>query len=260
MKVNYVGYREGAQHYERIWRPDGSGDYLFLFFMTSMHVCLDDEIAVASPGSCIIFTPGQEQDYSALREFVTSFVHFSATEEEIRSFGLPLNTVFDPGDGEYIDRQIRELRKEFFTALPLSDIEMDALLSRLFVSAARLLRENAIENESDRKMYNLFCQARFTMLSNCESEWSSTNMGEMVGLSRSQFYKYYDEFFGVSPIADLAKARIEKAKSLLTNKNYQVTEVASMCGYASIHHFSRTFKEYTGLSPLAYVKHITGKA
>ena len=75
----------------------------------------------------------------------------------------------------------------------------------------------------------------------------------MVSLSRSQFYKYYTDFFGVSPMQDLTAVRIEKAKQLLTNKNLQVTEVAYRCGYNSIHHFSRTFKEHCGMSPVAYV-------
>ena len=83
-------------------------------------------------------------------------------------------------------------------------------------------------------------------------------MSQMVDLSRSQFYKYYIDFFGISPMADLQQARIEKAKNLLTNRELQVTEVAERCGYASIHHFSRTFKEHTGLSPLQYVKQVTG--
>ena len=81
-------------------------------------------------------------------------------------------------------------------------------------------------------------------------------MCEMVSLSRSQFYKYYVDYFGISPIQDLNNARIEKARNLLTNRNFQVTDVARLCGYASIHHFSRTFKEHTGLSPLAYLKSI----
>ena len=92
------------------------------------------------------------------------------------------------------------------------------------------------------------------MLANCEREWASTNMCEMVSLSRSQFYKYYSDFFGVSPMADLQKARIEKAKILLSDHALSVTEVARRCGYRSIQHFSRTFREHCGISPLNYQK------
>ena len=136
---------------------------------------------------------------------------------------------------------------------------MDALTRQILITIAREQDAEKIQEENERKLYNLFCQARYTILSNCEKEWASTNMSQMVSLSRSQFYKYYNDFFGVSPMADLQEARIEKAKFLLTNDRLQVTEVAKRCGYASIHHFSRTFKEHCGMSPLAYVKDVTGQ-
>ena len=128
----------------------------------------------------------------------------------------------------------------------------------MFVLMSRNADLREKESIGDPALYKLFKEARYTMLTNCEREWASTNMPGMVSLSRSQFYKYYHDFFGLSPMQDVNLARIEKAKVLLTNENYKVTEVAQMVGYSSIHHFSRTFREHVGMSPLAYVKAVTG--
>lgn len=254
--VNYAGYNVEEKRDARVLRPDGSGDYTLIFFLTNMHVILDDEIQEAWPGSCVLFRPTDIQDYNSVHDFRYSFVHFSAPKEEIEKYGVPFFTVFTPKDPNYVNDTLREIQEEYFTLNSFSEDVMDGLLKSLFASLSRERIAEEMDLEAGRPLYNLFCQARYTILSNCDKEWASTNMCQMVSLSRSQFYKYYNDFFGVSPMADLAAARIEKAKFLLTNKSLQVTEIATLCGYASIHHFSRTFKEHCGMSPLAYAKEV----
>lgn len=257
LKINHIGFDVTGKNYERVYRPDGSGDYLLLFALSSLHVCLENEIAVAAPSAMIIFEPGKVQEYSAVRDFRLSYIHFSASRAEMDRFGLPVGEVFYPKNPELVRQFIEQIFREYFSKDVLFEDEADSLLRNLFVLLHRERNAEEKEELTNSKLYKLFLEARFTMLSNCEKEWASTNMCQMVSLSRSQFYKYYDEFFGLSPMADINAARIEKAKVLLTNESYKVTEVAEMCGYKSIHHFSRTFKEHTGVSPLAYVKAIT---
>ena len=259
MKVNYVGLEATGEKYTRVYRPEGSGDYLFVMFHEEMHVLLENEIAEAAPGAMILYRPGVTQDYSALRDFSISFVHFSASREDFLGVEFPIGEVFYPENPEIVRQYFEQLNKEYYTRDVMFEAEMDSLLRNLFVLLSREFHAKKETDEEKASLYRLFCQARFTMLSNCEKEWASTNMPEMVSKSRSQFYKYYNEFFGISPMADLNRARIEKAKVLLTNKDVSVTEVSSLVGYASIHHFSRTFKEHTGMSPLQYVKWVTNR-
>ncbi|MBR5739319.1 MAG: helix-turn-helix transcriptional regulator [Lachnospiraceae bacterium] len=258
IKVNYVGYETVEENYTRIHRPQGSGDYLLVYFLTPMHISRENDIAVAMPGSVMLFEPGREQDFSAIREFKISYVHFTVRKDEMDSFRLPIMEVFYPEEEGLVNQYIDQINKEFNTRDFLFEYEMDSLLRNLFVRLSRSIHARKIEEENNTSLYNLFCQARYMMLSNCEKEWASTNMPEMVSLKRSQFYKYYTEFFGISPMADLNRARIEKAKSMLTNEDVNVTDVAAAVGYSSIHHFSRTFKDHTGFSPLQYVRNVTG--
>ena len=259
LKVRYVGYEVVGENYARIFRPNGSGDYVLVYFHETMHVLLENEIAVAEPDTMILYKPGVEQDFSALRDFSATYVHFTADPEEVARLGVPEMKVLCPENADIVRQFLEQLNREYYTRDIGFEDQMDSLLRNLFVYLSRELHENSPELADRASLYRLFCEARFTMLSNCEKEWASTNMPEMVSKSRSQFYKYYNEFFGISPMADLNRARIVKAKILLTNKDVSVTEVASLVGYASIHHFSRTFKEHTGLSPLQYVKRITNR-
>ena len=47
---------------------------------------------------------------------------------------------------------------------------------------------------------------------------------------------------------------IEKAVSLLGYSKISVTETAKLCGFSSVHYFSRKFKERTGVNPTHYLK------
>jgi AraC-like DNA-binding protein len=72
--------------------------------------------------------------------------------------------------------------------------------------------------------------------------------------SLSRFCVLYKQFFSVTPIEELLDARIEKARALLEYGHKSVTEVAELCGFSSIHYFSRKFKKKTGVSPSEYNK------
>ena len=47
---------------------------------------------------------------------------------------------------------------------------------------------------------------------------------------------------------------MEKAKSLLEDKNIFIYEVCEYVGYSDANYFGKVFKKYTGLSPEGYRK------
>lgn len=259
IQVTYAGLNAEEENYSRIHRPNGSGDYLLLYFIMPMHVVLEREIIDAEEGDVLLYEPGIEQDYGSIREFRISYIHFQADKAEMDAFKFPKNIVFHPENPELVHEYMEQVCREYFTKNVHHEFQEDALLRNLFVILSRTFHSDEMNQKTNSLFFNKFLEARRVILANCEKEWASTNACEMVHLSRSQFYNYYEKFFGISPIADLNNERIQKAKYLLTNKEIHVTDVATMCGYKSIHHFSRTFKQHTGLSPIQYVKSIHRK-
>ncbi len=67
---------------------------------------------------------------------------------------------------------------------------------------------------------------------------------------------YYNDWFkkrtGVSPGNYLRRIRIDKAKELLENTNFSVTNIAVMVGYSSNSTFTRAFRSIEGMSPKSY--------
>ena len=52
---------------------------------------------------------------------------------------------------------------------------------------------------------------------------------------------------------------MEKAKNLLLNPNYRVSEIAFEIGFQSLTHFNRIFKNIAGQSPTEYRRQLSAK-
>ncbi|SDX31358.1 helix-turn-helix domain-containing protein [Eubacterium barkeri] len=74
---------------------------------------------------------------------------------------------------------------------------------------------------------------------------------------------YYNDWFkqqtGVSPGIYLRRTRVEKAKDLLRNTRFSVTNIAVMVGYSSNSTFTRAFRSITGMTPKMYRESHTGR-
>ncbi len=64
---------------------------------------------------------------------------------------------------------------------------------------------------------------------------------------------------GQSPITYLLQVRMEKAQNLLLHTNATVREIAEHVGYLDEFYFNRMFKQYTGVTPGSFKRHIHEK-
>ncbi len=79
-------------------------------------------------------------------------------------------------------------------------------------------------------------------------------MAETVNLSPGYFSNLFRAEVGMSFSDYLIQVRVENAKSLLRRFDLSVDAISRKCGFNSLAHFSRTFKDRCGLSPLKYRK------
>ena len=81
---------------------------------------------------------------------------------------------------------------------------------------------------------------------------SVSDIAEYVGLSKNYFLTCYKEYTENSIWDYVTEVRIEAAKHYLISGQEKIGAVARMVGYESEYHFSRKFKEWTGVSPKEY--------
>jgi len=68
-------------------------------------------------------------------------------------------------------------------------------------------------------------------------------------LSPFHFHRRFTELLGLTPKHFLLECQIDEAKRLLVGREKELTEIASICGFAHQSHFTSRFKQATGLTP-----------
>lgn len=95
----------------------------------------------------------------------------------------------------------------------------------------------------------------------CYFEGGITNdrLAALCGISTVHFRKTFQSVYGVSPIKYLNELRLGKARSLLGSDYVSISQIAESVGFAGIYHFSKMFRQSTGLSPSEYAKTVKGR-
>ena len=70
-------------------------------------------------------------------------------------------------------------------------------------------------------------------------------------ISRNTCFRYFQSYFGKSPLEVLNEHRLTVAASLLSGDK-PITEIAFSCGFGSSSYFARTFKAKFGMTPQKY--------
>ena len=252
--LNFCEYNRSNSDYDRIFRPRGSGDFLFLYFKTPMRFIW--AISLLSPGdnACIFYIPGNPQHYQAVRKFRNSYVHFPAEKIWQNGSDFPATKFFTPVTAREIDHCIQKLQHEYLNREVFSRDYEYALLCQLMITASRELRSTDTGKSADSELCSLFQKIRLEMLTNYEKPWTTEKLCAMANLEKSQFYSCYRNFFDSTPHADLNLLRLEKAKNLLTNEALPVQQVALLCGFSNLSHFSRYFRKNCGCSPSEWAR------
>jgi AraC family transcriptional regulator len=68
-------------------------------------------------------------------------------------------------------------------------------------------------------------------------------------LSEFHFYRLFRTAYGCSPHQYIIQLRINYAKQQLAHSTYSISDIAMRSGFSSIHSFSKSFREQTGVSP-----------
>lgn len=80
------------------------------------------------------------------------------------------------------------------------------------------------------------------------------------GTGRTRLMTLFKTATGLGTIAYFNKLKIEHSKSLIRLHAYNMTELSERLGFTSVHHFSRSFKKETGMTPTEYARSVKARA
>jgi AraC-like DNA-binding protein len=163
------------------------------------------------------------------------------------------NLQFTPGAG-FLDEPIRSLGLSLLPALRTPE-----RANRLFTDHAGLaLAVHTMEAYGGQASSRLIRggltpwqekRAKDMILSDLKGATPLQTIAEACGLSVSYFSRSFRKSTGLPPHAWLLKARVERAMTMLRQKDATLGEIAVACGFADQSHFTRIFTRQIGTSP-----------
>jgi len=73
-----------------------------------------------------------------------------------------------------------------------------------------------------------------------------------VAMSRSSIERRFKASLGRTPHEEVLRQRVERARTLLVDTDWDLKQIAAACGFAGREYFGNVFKKATGESPAAY--------
>lgn len=130
-----------------------------------------------------------------------------------------------------------------------ADLNLKELLIRLVQSQhlVQVEQETAEKNNHSRLHYILhFIQENLT------EKIAVDTLSRKAYMSRNEFFRWFREQFGITPLEYINRERVKLAKQLLSEKQHSITAVSHQCGFTDVNYFVRLFKKSEGITPGAY--------
>lgn len=109
-------------------------------------------------------------------------------------------------------------------------------------------------NIDDRQGGQILYRAKEYIRQHLNLKLTLTDVGQAIYVSPNHLSRLFRERLAITFLEYITNLRMDKAKILLLEPGIKIYEVADSVGYGSWKHFSRAFKELTGLSPADYRK------
>lgn len=251
------GFRAGLFREDETYRTvrnRGSDDYLLIVTRSGGGLHRGDEVLRLSPGTALLYTPGNPQDYG--------------TDPETGRWEFVWSHFVPPGDWEplllwpqtghtgflRLDRHAPEVHRA-----------MDELVAWLTTGRRTRFAWNALERallwcEQENPLADFRCRdarildALSYITEHLHEPLRVARIANAVGLSRSRLAHLFREQLGMGIFDYVEDQRIRKATDHLRMSDRPIAEIAALVGYDDPLYFSKRFKSRTGSSPSRWRK------
>lgn len=130
-----------------------------------------------------------------------------------------------------------------------ADLNLKELLIRLMQSQHLLqVRAESCEQNNHSRLHHILHYIN----DHLTDKIAVDTLSRKAYMSRNDFFRWFKEQFGITPLEYINRERIKLAKQLLVDPKNTVTAVAMQCGFADVNYFVRLFRKSEGITPGAY--------
>lgn len=126
----------------------------------------------------------------------------------------------------------------------------------LFVCLSQCMRNCMVRIAEDKKQEGIkpIRMAKTYILKNYMTAITLEEMGRITGFNASYFSLLFKKETGKNFGEYISEVRMEKAKEMLKETDESISAICGNVGYSDLKHFTKSFKQETGLKPSEYRK------
>jgi AraC-like DNA-binding protein len=227
-------------------RPNGSGDWLLMCWHDPIRLGPTSEARPAN--EVMLWQPGAAQWYGTVTHRLRhSWIHLrgKAFAAWIDELGLPTNTPWPISARVVVDRYLAQVAEECSRHSEAEPRLLADLIHALLIELQRLRR-------GDVKIAAHLRRVRQLLDEDYTRAWSLRALATQAGCSPQHLGRGFHAAFGSSPMAYLARVRMQHAQWLLAEGRHSVSDIATAVGIDDRFCFTRTFRRCFGCSPRAW--------
>lgn len=81
---------------------------------------------------------------------------------------------------------------------------------------------------------------------------SIDHLSKLACMSRANFFRYFKQEFGITPIDFINSERLKLAKDLMARPEESIRDISLCTGFSDVNYFIRTFRKMEGITPGEY--------
>jgi AraC-like DNA-binding protein len=196
---------------------------------------------VSDPDHAILLPQGQNYSIHGDESGYFPVINFTCTKT---SFYTDEFIVYNLKNPESFIKDYERIK-----SLSLFEKNTPQIMSVLYDMISRIVTDNLGDRDS------LTSAITFLEQNYSDPSLSNAMLAAEANISEVYFRRLFKEVYNISPHQYLLDIRIRRAKQLLAENLYSVTDIAEQCGFSSVYHFCRVFKQVTGQTPTEYAKY-----
>ncbi len=140
-------------------------------------------------------------------------------------------------------------------------VSLEQFLIKLYCREKEIKNMRISHEKANRYNYesNIVKKTKEYMRENVQRKLTIGEIAEAIGVNETTLRITYKKETGISIIKAFSKMKIAKAQMMISETDLNFTEISGKLGFLSLYHFSRFFKEHTGITLSEYSKTIAKK-
>ena len=231
--------------------------YHIMYFVTGDgHFLYDQQDFAFSSGTLFFIKPGIIHGFKndSIETFITLDIKFYIVEQDIQSECEDINPCYIDIPIE-ISSILERIITEGLSKHPLYISYTTTCLLQILYQLVRLQYESyvrpSIINKTESNQISETVASLVEKYLHCHyvHPFTITDIAEHLGYNPSYISKKFRLQYKTTIHDYIMRYRINKAKQIILYSNGTLKQIAEEVGFANIHHFTRVFKKYEGVSP-----------